>query len=260
MANKKMNKENNLIKILKAVGIVILGLGFAVGTGMSIALANSNSQLSNSLDSSHSALIDVKNELDLSNENIVALNANIVNMTELTALDKAVIADMNESYIAALAELEATEGYVPATADVSESLDLVLDFAYDNDGDLSELEISDLDDDELESIMDRIVLINMMKTLAVDEADKEFTDEIDKMEFVINNETITFDEDDIERVRVEDDDEDVNVSDIDFDDEDATVTLDVKFEQNDIKYLATVEIDVKDGEADDIDITTVVLR
>lgn len=135
------------------------------------------------------------------------------------------------------------------------NLDKVLDHIYDNDGQVEYL-LEDLDDDELDLIVDRIQFVNEVKALAVKEAIKEGIDELDKEEIG----AVTLDEDDIDRFRVYDDDEDIELTDIDFEDKDATVLVKAKFEQDDVKYVAYFEVEVKDGEVDDITVESIELR
>ena len=142
------------------------------------------------------------------------------------------------------------------------NLELVLDHIFDNEGNISYL-TDDLDDDEVDQIVNRIVFINEIKGLAVAEVEDEFKDLMDKENFIDGNSTILykfFDEDDIERVRVQDDSDEVTVIDPDFDDRDADVEIEVKFEQDDVKYLAVVNVEFKDGEVDDLDLISVVER
>ena len=139
------------------------------------------------------------------------------------------------------------------------NLDLVLDHIYDNDGSVQYL-TEDLDDDEVNLIVNRIVFINDIKSLAVIEAQNEIKDLLDKEDFTFGNETITFDEDDVERVRVQSDGEDLIIDDVDFEDGDADVLVQVKFEQDDVKYLADCTVQFRDGVVDDIDLDDVELR
>jgi len=141
----------------------------------------------------------------------------------------------------------------------NENLDLVLDHIYDNDGVIEYL-TDDLDDDEVNQIVDRIVFINDIKSLAVAEVEKEFLDLIDKEEFEFNNETIKFDEDDVERVRVRDDADQLIIDSVDFEDSDAEVLVEVRFEQDDVKYIAKCVVEFKDGLVEDLDLESVELR
>jgi len=134
-------------------------------------------------------------------------------------------------------------------------MDLVLDHIYDNDGRVSYL-TDDLDDDEVDMIVDRVVFINDIKALAVAEVEKEGIDELDKE--VVNGEEL--DEDDIERFKIYDDDEDIEIDDVDFEDGDADVFVKCRFEHDDIDYQAVYKVEFKDNEVDDIDLEVVELR
>jgi len=135
------------------------------------------------------------------------------------------------------------------------NLGLILDEIYDNDGSVSYL-TEDLDDDELDLIVDRIVFVNDAKALAVQEVEKEAVDMLHKED--VNGTTL--DEDDIERVRVQDEDDEVSVDDVDYEDKDADVFVDVNFEQKDVKYTAKFKVEIKDGEVDDLDLESIELR
>ena len=135
------------------------------------------------------------------------------------------------------------------------NLDLVLNHIYDNDGKVKTL-TEDLDDDEIESIVDRIVFLNEVKDKAVAEVKAEAADELHKESF----DEVTFDEDDLERIKVQDDDNEVIVSDVDFDDLDADVKVTVKFEQDDVKYEADFNVEIKDNEVDDLTLLEVRYR
>jgi len=136
-------------------------------------------------------------------------------------------------------------------------LDLVLEHIYDNNGDVEYL-IDDLDDDEISEIADRVVFINDIKFLAAQEVNNEIKDLLDKESF--NGTDRFFDEDDIERVRVQDDADELIIEDVDFEDKDADVRVEVRFEQDDIKYNAFVTVEFKDGSVDDINLESIELR
>ncbi len=133
------------------------------------------------------------------------------------------------------------------------NLDLVLEHVYDNEGDITYL-TKDLDDDEVELIVDRIVFINDIKAKAVAEVKAEAVDELDNIVFSEGHHGVTFDEDEIERVRVQDDADEVKVSNLDFEDKDADVKVTVKFEQDDVKYVADFNVEFRDGEIDDLEL------
>ena len=144
----------------------------------------------------------------------------------------------------------------------NDNLELVLDHVYDNDGSVEYL-LDDLDDDEVMQIVDRVVFINEIKILAAKEVKEEFADLMDKEDFTRPNGNVKenfFDEDDIERVRVQDDSDELKVIDVDFEDGDADVEVEVYFEQDDIKYKALVTVEFKDSEVDDIELESVEKR
>ncbi len=145
---------------------------------------------------------------------------------------------------------------VPVEIEVdSDNLQMVLDHIYDNDGKVCYL-LDDLDDDEVDQIVERIDFINSAKKLAVDAVKDEGVDLLDKEE--IDGEVL--DEDDIDRFKIYDDDEDIEIEDVDFDDSDADVIVQARFEQDDIKYKATYNVEFKDGEVDDVDLVSIELR
>lgn len=163
---------------------------------------------------------------------------------------------------AELADLKA-QGPIIETVEVevdNGNLDLVLDHIYDNKGDVDYL-TEDLDDDEVEQVVDRITFINEIKDLAVAEVKAEVADEIDGTQNVtmLDNSTtqVEFDEDDIERIRVQDDGDEVIVDDVDFEDNDAEVKTTVNFEQDGIKFAADFMVEFKDSEVDDLNLLVI---
>lgn len=130
----------------------------------------------------------------------------------------------------------------------NENLADVLDHIYDNDGNIEYI-LDDLDEDEVNQIADRVVLVNEFKTLAIKAVEEELVDELDKIEVGV----VTLDEDDIERVRIDDDLDEIVIDDIDFEDKDATVIVTGTFEQDDVKYEYSVDVVFKDGTFDEIE-------
>ena len=139
---------------------------------------------------------------------------------------------------AALVEPEVVEIEVD-----NENLGLVLDHIYDNDGDVDYL-IDDLDDDEVEEIVDRIIFENEVRKLAVDEVKKNLFDEIDDRKG-------TWDEDDMDKLRIQDDFDEIEFSIDDWDDKEATITIKGTFEYKDIQKDFTAELEFDDGEFDE---------
>jgi hypothetical protein len=141
----------------------------------------------------------------------------------------------------------------------NENMEVLLDVLYDNDGNI-EYALEDLDDDELYKIVDRLVLIEKLKSEGVDYIKDEFADALDREVYTFGNDTVKFDEDDIERLRIDDDSDEIIITDSDFEDNDFDLEFVTNFEQDDIKYSATVTIEVKDSDVDDISIDSVSLR
>ena len=135
------------------------------------------------------------------------------------------------------------------------NLDMVLDHIYDNNGRVQYL-TEDLDDDEVSEIVERVAFSNEIRDLAIEEIKKEGEDLLDKEEF----DGVEFDDRDIERFKIYGDDEEVVIEDIDFEDKDATVIVEARFEQDDVKYKATYEVTIKDGEVDDSDLVDIEYR
>ena len=136
------------------------------------------------------------------------------------------------------------------------NLELVLDHIYENDGQVQYL-LNDLDDDEIDMIVERVFFANEIKVLAAIEVKNEIKDMLDKEDFIFNGVAVKFDEDDIERVRVQDDSDELIITDIDFEDSDSTVEVEVYFEQDDVKYKALVEVEFRDSKIDDTDLISV---
>lgn len=243
-----MNTKKTL-KVIGAIGagVVLIGAGaFTTGLSMDKTVQEQVAQIS---------------QLELDKE---ALDATIVDfenaepvieyveVEKLVEVEKIVEVD---KIVELEVEIEVDNG----------NLDLVLDHIYDNDGSVEYL-LDDLDDDEVDQIVDRVVFINGIKTLAATEVDNEIADLLDKEEFTYFDEetqtrvTVKFDEDDIERIRVQDDDDELEVIDVDFKDKDADVEVEVHFEQDDVKYKALVTVEFKDGETDDVELESIEIR
>jgi len=130
----------------------------------------------------------------------------------------------------------------------SANLSIVLDHIHELDGDVEYL-LDDLDDDEVELIVDRIVFVNEVKDLAVAEVKAEIFDELDGEEVG----EVELDEDEMERLKIDDDLDEIMIDDIDFEDGDALVTVTGSFEQDDVEYVFSAEVSIKDGEVDEIE-------
>ena len=128
-----------------------------------------------------------------------------------------------------------------------------LEYIYDQEGNLSELDTSDLDDDELDQIVSRIAFLQESKVIALESVKSELFSELDREEFTMSdNSTVKFDEDDLERLRLDDESDEVVIDSVDFDDSDAEVIVTGRFEQDDVKYSFEALVVIKDGEFDEI--------
>lgn len=133
------------------------------------------------------------------------------------------------------------------------NLDLVLEHIYDNDGKVEYL-LDDLDEDEIEQIVDRIVFVNDIKQMAVSHVQKELADELDRV--LVG--TVELDEDDIEKIRIDDDDDEIIVDDVDFEDLDAELTVTGKFRHDDVWYVFESTVEIEDGDIENFEINSVV--
>ena len=230
----KQEKYTKLKTVGKYVGTGIVG-ALIVGAG-AVAIPNPE---------------PIVQEVNVTNP----LNVDLVTENEQLKNDSTSLIEELKVAKDAITQLESIEPEViTKTVEVevkvdSENLKEVLQHIYDNNGRVNYL-LEDLDDDEVELIAERVIFINEIKELAIKEVKNEFVDEIDDEEFG----TVTFDDDDIERVRPQDDMDEIEVLDVDFEDKDADLMMTVRFEQDDVKYEADVMIEIKDGEVDELNI------
>lgn len=134
----------------------------------------------------------------------------------------------------------------------SGNMDLVLQHIYDNEGNIEYI-TEDLDDDELDLIVDRVILVNDFKALALDSVKKDLFDELDGE--VVNGTTL--DDKDMEKLKLDSDSVDVIVEDIDFEDLDAELLVTGSFRQDDDKFDFEARVVFKDNEYDELEIVSV---
>ena len=148
--------------------------------------------------------------------------------------------------------------YVNQTVEVpvdNGNLQVVLDELYAENGNVTFL-TDDLDDDQLNLIVDRIVFLNDSKTLAYNKVSDKIKDELDMYVF---NSSVTFDDDEIYSVRMDFDDVELDVSSIDWDDSQVEVLVPASFKQDGVRYDAVFRVSVEDNDVEDVDIESVVL-
>ena len=127
----------------------------------------------------------------------------------------------------------------------NENLGLVLQKLYDENGDVGYL-TSDLFEDELDLIVDRIVKVNDFKLEAESLVKSQFSRELERFDS-------NFDRRDVSRVVVEE----VSLESVDFKYNDAVVEVEVEFRYDSTKYVAIVEVEFYEGKALPISIVSV---
>lgn len=137
----------------------------------------------------------------------------------------------------------------------SGKLDEVLTAIYDADGDL-EFVTDGLKESEIAEIADRLVFEFDVKAMAAQAVARDAIDTLHKEELG----AVKFDEDDMERLRIQDDRGEIEVLDRDFEDGDAEVKVTAFFEQDDVKYAADFLVLIKEGKVDDIEVDSIYLR
>lgn len=147
-----------------------------------------------------------------------------------------------------------TRELIPQLKLDSENLDLVLDFIYDNKGDV-EFVIDDLDEDEVNEIAARISFANEIKNLAFDKVKNKAFDKLDGKLVTVNGIEVKLDEDDLEDMDMDIDDVSIDGN-IDFEDKDAFVLVPIEFEQEDIEYKAIFRVEINNGLVDEVDIVS----
>lgn len=133
----------------------------------------------------------------------------------------------------------------------SGNLEMVLEELYDKNGEVSYL-TNDLEEDELNQIVDRLVLTQDWQNLAMNKVRAKLFDELDG----VSVNSTELDEDDMRSLKIET--EDIEFENIDFEDFDAEVIVPFKFRQDDDKFEGNARVTIRDGEVDDLDIDSIV--
>ena len=126
------------------------------------------------------------------------------------------------------------------------NLDLVLQYVYDKEGNLS-LVVSGLFDDELDQVVDRLVQLNDWEAGAIDLTHSQFSRELDRQH--------SFDRRDTSRLKVDKDT--ISISGVDFEYLDAVISFEVEFRHDGSLHTADVEVEFRDGKALPITISNV---
>lgn len=132
----------------------------------------------------------------------------------------------------------------------------VIEFIIDEEGNLSELDLSEIEDHGFDELIRQVAFIQESKLMAADYVKKEFADEADKY----NVSGTIIDEDDVERLRIADDLDELIAEDIDFEDSDVDVTVKGTFEHDDVDYEFESLVEIKDGKVADFTIESISVK
>lgn len=124
------------------------------------------------------------------------------------------------------------------------NLQMVLEFIEENHGNVNFI-VTDLDEESVDEIVDRIVFMNEVETLILDAIREEFRTEINNR-VADDQEVLKYRE--LSRIRYQDPVFTV----VDFEYFDAEGEVAVRFEQDKVRYEALFEVVVRDGEVDDV--------
>lgn len=179
----------------------------------------------------------------------------VVKETSIQYVENPFNSELEEKYEVALAEIEKLEAREPEVQTVIEQVPVVdkdfLQYIYDSNGDIEHL-LSDLDDNELYLMQERVSFIKGLKDKAISVVAKEIFDEADKYEVTLEDGTIVeLDDKDMRRLRIKDNYDEIEVVYIDFEDKDAELKVSFRFEQDDVKFEGSIVLEFKDGEFDD---------
>jgi len=137
------------------------------------------------------------------------------------------------------------------------NLQLLLQYGYDNEGDLSGV-YDDLKDTEIDQVVNRIVFINDAKAIALNEVKKGILEELHKSEVTMSSGSIVkLYKSDIKRLKFNEDTLDIVVVEKDFDDKDAEVKVTGRFEQENDKFNFEAIVLIKDGAFDEIETVSI---
>lgn len=177
-------------------------------------------------------------------------------VVDTTAVDKLTADNAAlESQISDLNTQLAAKPTVVTEIKTVESPDLptVLDFIYNNEGNIEYI-TNGLSDTELNQIVDRIVLVNDFKSVAIDKTYSDAIHELDGMKVG----DVTLNRHDMERLSINKDAQDITVEDIDFDYKDADLQVTGSVRQDNIRYDFKATVMFNDGNFDELKIDSVV--
>jgi len=127
------------------------------------------------------------------------------------------------------------------------NLDMVLNHVFDTNGNVSYI-TSGLKDTEINQIVDRIVFVNDIKTMALNETESGIIKELSNI--VVGN--VTLNSYDIKRLRINNTLSEIPLKNINFDYKDATAVVSGQFEQNSTRYNFVSDVKFVDNKFDSI--------
>lgn len=130
------------------------------------------------------------------------------------------------------------------------NLDLLLQYAYDNKGNLSLLTDS-LKESELDLVVERLLFMNDVEALTLESARHELVELVHNR----NVSGVVIVRRDISRVRFDEDSVSVNV--LSFRYSDAVGSVNVEFEADGIKYKAVVDVEIKNGSVEEVSLASI---
>lgn len=170
-------------------------------------------------------------------------------VTQVQTVEDTAKVDMLTAQVADLqAQLDVKPEVITEVKEVqSEDLPTVLEYIYNEKGNIEYI-TNDLDDQEIGMIVDRILLVNDFKALALDGVKKDLFKELDDK--VVGD--VTLDKKDMEKLRLDSDADEISIEDIDFEDQDATLIVSGTFRQDNSKFKFSAEVEFIDGEYDEL--------
>jgi len=126
-------------------------------------------------------------------------------------------------------------------------------FIYDNQGNIN-LITSDLKDNEVDQIVDRIVFVNDYKKFAVDAINKDLLYKVDGL--TVNS--VTIDKRYINTLRINDKLDEISIKNVNFNDKDISFGVTGTFRQDDVAYNYSSDVVFYNGNFDSLKNITVV--
>lgn len=217
----KSNKESKKVAAISLAAVVIAG-GIGAALGAYIA--------------------DDSKQLEYLQEKVAELQQNVVELENA------------EPVVETVVEVQEVEKVVEITKEIlvdNENLDKILQFAYDNDGNVSLL-TSGLKESEIDQVVERLLFLNDVEALTLESARQDLLDLVHNRQ--VSGRRIRASE--VSRMYVDEDSLSKDV--LSFKHSDAVGQVTVTFEADDRKYEAVIEVEVKDGSVSESKVVSIV--